>query len=132
MAPSNMRPIDQLLETVRHLHDHSANLQIEVSIRDTRRPPNGRVYTLTTGIGSDHLSEGSYIPGQGGMSHEGGTVERTADPLAIALQIRDAIYGQGVWHEARAAKAQELLDQRGGTKRGKTTDEFARATSPKR
>ena len=141
MAPSNLRPIDQLLETIRYLHDNAVSVQIEVSFQDTKRPPNGRVYTLTLPAGVEPLNEGSYIPGQGSMSSEGGTVERTADPLAISLQIRDAIHKQRVWHEVRAAKAQELLDrdaaqqfaqttpygaQETAEAMGKTSDEFAR------
>jgi len=78
--------IEQLTETLRHLRDVAPHLELEVRVTDYANAAYQCRLRLTR--------EGVLFDGPEGDQ----PVERTADPLAIALQIRDSAA------EARYAK----------------------------
>jgi hypothetical protein len=75
---SRQTTIEQLTETLRHLRDIAPHLEFEVRVTDYVNAAYQYRLRLTR--------EGALLDGPEGDQ----PVERTADPLAIALQIRDA------------------------------------------
>lgn len=75
---SRQTTIEQLTETLRHLRDIAPHLEFEVRVTDYANAAYQCRLRLTR--------EGAMLDGPEGDQ----PVERTADPLAIALQIRDS------------------------------------------
>ena len=85
---SRQTTIDQLTETLRHLRDIAPHLELEVRVTDYANAAYQCRLRLTR--------EGALLDGPEGDQR----VERTADPLVIALQIRDSADEARVVHVA--------------------------------
>jgi hypothetical protein len=84
---NNYRKIDQFTEIARFLHEHAPDLCLSIVVTD---PKNKGQWQHTITLTGGELFEDVVSPRDGAISFSGGFVSPTEDPLAIALQIRDA------------------------------------------